>query len=642
MNNDDYESLKLTKEEIDSIKDYTGYSHTNTNSFLDIDPELITLLRSKGWLINLDKESFTKAIKDIQNIYSAMYKNSLKHRAPDKIYRGTSKKEMDKLGDEYSRILSTSCDKTIAMSFTTADYTDPAFLTITSDENVPYIDPTPFLSENQQDEQEIIFAPYTKVKKEYINDYDGISRYSLNLSKPQYELLSEEREQEYKKFLDKQIPNLDNIIAELESIDSNLSSITHKMNEYKKGYKPTDKIATDELKFLQNKLEEEQNKYYDKKGEIEKISNATKLLVQSKLRQIELNIDKEYNLEKSQRQEEHRLSEIDRLKQCKSNLITKLDDTKKLTTDVSDLLYGDDEELSSLENFAKNNGIAFKDDSKTKNDIQTKIDELNTHIDEFRSYVEDFDIPENSSIDDIKNINNDINKYYDKRQLVNSILKDVQNSIEGYKQDRISDLQLKVSMKIKDNITQDIFSKIDKEIEELSSRKDSLLDKLTGKSKVRAAKIRNCEIRKEMIRKKGLNVPDDYNTTTKYLKDYQELTNDNTQISEDNSIVKNPKYMKAYFPDKLPIVADKKLSNRQLAKQLEQENLALESSFSDTTPDTKFENAEQTITDNNKNSLETVLNYLDAANSYCSPNDLTEEQEKEIKEKQPTFGISIC
>lgn len=154
----DFEEAKakrqITPEERASVERYINFYHEQMNALSAFDVREYLRAASRGWdLVGTRNDDRTEeeqisiimqSVEDLANVYSAMCKYG-NGRLPFTLMRGTSVREADRLykGKTYDKILSTTTDKTTAMSF--GDARGPALLRITTGDGIPYIDVTDFV-----------------------------------------------------------------------------------------------------------------------------------------------------------------------------------------------------------------------------------------------------------------------------------------------------------------------------------------------------------------------------------------------------------------------------------------------------------------------------------------------------------------
>lgn len=216
--------LQFSDEEVASIQRYLGFQHTNINILADFSPKTYLTLKDTAWAIDEKPEEIVQNIQDFVNLYATMYKESKHSNIRSMLVRGTSNGRMSSMYDRTSQFLSTSTDESIAKTFT--QYGDDALVHIRVGEGVPFLDPTPYRSENVRDEHEIILAPFCKTRVEKGGTFDGYTHYQVTIQKGE---LGQKEPEKLATLYDeimsgfsqniKDIKELDRLEAKLESLD---------------------------------------------------------------------------------------------------------------------------------------------------------------------------------------------------------------------------------------------------------------------------------------------------------------------------------------------------------------------------------------------------------------------------------------
>lgn len=173
--------LQISNEEIASIQRYLGFQHTNINILADFSPKTYLTLKDTAWSVDEKPEEIAQNIQDFVNLYSAMYKESKQSNVHSTLVRGTSNERMRSMQGSTSQFLSTTTDENIAKTFT--EYGDDALAHIRVGEGVPFLDPTPYRSENVRDEHEIILAPFCQADVKILDAYNGYTYYEMTVKK---------------------------------------------------------------------------------------------------------------------------------------------------------------------------------------------------------------------------------------------------------------------------------------------------------------------------------------------------------------------------------------------------------------------------------------------------------------------------
>lgn len=162
--------MEITDREKEAIKAYQGNGYRLINNILEVDmsAESEFIRNSTDRPVTFDEESIKKMIEDVKDIYLAMLKFSANRDASlNRVYRGTSKGDMDRLGNRGSinKFLSTTYDKDQAEGYFSLNWDYPAFVGIDVARDVPYLYMSSVLDDyGENAEREILLSPFLRVK----------------------------------------------------------------------------------------------------------------------------------------------------------------------------------------------------------------------------------------------------------------------------------------------------------------------------------------------------------------------------------------------------------------------------------------------------------------------------------------------
>lgn len=278
-----YEYIKITDEEKKSIQRYMGFGNARINMLANFDPYVQKELESDSWELAKDTEDLEQDIKDFLNVYSAMYKEK-RNIVNKQLYRGTTSKEVKRLGKgmQYNRILSTSSSRSMAKTFCKPN--DPAFVRIKVQKEIPAIYANEYLEANVREENEVILAPFSKIEEAKLaSQYNGCQYYDITISKPELKEVSEERMEELREeifagfagFL-KNIKNLkdDGTRAIFDKEHIQLYNFKEKINEYMQGLCRQKEIQIDRAQIT---IKQEQKRIQEQARQIKKKNEETLL-----------------------------------------------------------------------------------------------------------------------------------------------------------------------------------------------------------------------------------------------------------------------------------------------------------------------------------------------------------------------------
>lgn len=586
-----YKALEINVAEKEAIKKYAGPFHTSMNALLDLDPDYLLKLTNKGWRIDkISKNDIKKYIDDLKKIYSAMYKyNKINIDRNKKVYRGTTNDEVKRLNTDnnYNRFISTSTDKDIAMNFT--EYQNGAMLEVDISPDVLYLEMDDFLDNEQASESEILIAPYSnieKIQKNIQTNQNGVKEYSLKITKKDFDNLSDIEEKECEDFLNefdlaKEINVYSELTDEYEGIYTRLSNITPEIEKEDK-----------ELKLQLQKKEIEIRDKLSKSKEFFK--NASKVMnkyLQGKFKSIEVDIEKDINKEKLEKQNKNRQNEILRYKKCKEKLLENIEFLDKNFDKIkNEYLCLDDEEIA-LHDISSDIGLEKKDENETVI-ITSMFETLKENIENIKEEIEKIEISDELSSEEL-NISGTLNtKINEKFEQINKMLfhiEELKNDVLAVKLNNTNELKKDISKKIKSDINDKIISNFSEQKNTLLLKKDTLIDRLFGKVKLKNAEIENLELKIESIKKGGLNIPEDFDKMQSYLNTYTEivgtdnlpkeiqnfLININKNNSNKERNIENRELFELYFNINAPIEQNKKISRKDRLLNISLQNQKL-------------------------------------------------------------------
>ncbi len=635
MNKTNFKSLDISEEEISAVQRYISNAHISMNSMLDIDPDVLSKLDNKGWLIDLSQSSIEKNTEYLAKLYSAMYK-ATKQRMGSKevVYRGTSIDEVGKLkkNKESGRFLSTTTDKEIAMRFT--EYQRGAILTLAINSDVPYIVADEFLGETQVSESEILISPFSTIEniEAYsVQDIEGVSRYSATLSKKEFKNISQEEKEKYQE----EIYSFDfpNELEKYKDISSRLEIISNKIEGFGT---PSTKDEREELSYMR----EQQSKLYSQLSEAKErfavVKTAMNAILQDRFKTVEQEIDKGLEQDLKEFEEAERTRKVELEKERKVTLIS--DAEKTLTQiEVAKLNYATrDYKEQEICNIGAELGVDVSQMSKVDPDVLAKFEELKDNVERIKKEIQDIQIPDNLSKEEMSPngaLNKNINELYEKLNLTKKVLDECSKVIFEEKEKNKELLSRKISTSMGNLISSKAKENLLKEQEELLSKKDSLWDKLTGKSKIKSARLKNLTLRMELIQSGGLNMPDNLEEMQTYVEKYKAVLGTKnlpeplkTIFEEQSSEVQMTDEEKMMFEMLKPQTAliPKGKSQGDVLSTLQKQNSSIESRIQGLQVS---KNTKSTL-DLEKKTKNSVERCLDTAIFYTSK--LTEEQKKSI------------
>ncbi len=622
-----YECLKVTEKEKSAIQRYMSFNHTNMNILLNLEASVIDKLNSKGWYIDLTPENINRNLENLQEIYSAMYKNSKKNPIKTSTYRGTRNEEIEK-SSMGNRFLSTSIDENIAMRFT--QYNNGAIINIRKEANVPYLVMDNFLDETQASEEEILISPFCRVKnlQEYYSN-SNVKNYRVNLEKGEFLEITEEEEKEYEKI----IYNFDftSKIEEYKDLHEQSDMLYIRIRNNKYNLKDFNIIREE-----QEKVEEELFKLLKEFGEVKK---ALIKYMQGKFRKIEEKIDKEIEIEDRARKELKRRENIQNYKNKKEKLLKKADDLINQIEKRKNEYFLEDEEEKEITNISKNLCI----DVERDDDFYNLFEKIKKKIENKREEIEKIQIPDNLTKEEELKLEEELGNIYFQIDNIQVLLNEVRNVISRTKKMEKEKLEQKIVNKVDKKLLEKAKETFQIKKHEISSEKNTFFDKIFGKAKIRQAQIENYELRIEVIKNGCMSVPENLNALQTYIYTYSEKMGCENLPEEAKIVLGNMKksVIRNFIPvadivvfnSNMPIPEGKKLTRKEILKNIEKQNNILRSKKQNMKKDDnkKKESFNQGILVDSdhlelKNMLNTTLNSIKASNVDIQKD--TSEKEK--------------
>ena len=648
-----FKSLEISQEEIDSIRKYISYMHTNMNSMLDLNPEVLTKLKDKAWVIDLSKDNIKEHIESFEKIYSAMYKYGKKHGGPhDKLYRGTSRDEIDKLkqGDNYGRFLSTTTDETVAHTF--VEYGNGAVVSMQLGNDIPHLKMDEFLGETQVSEKEILLAPYCKVGNitSFMNPPEGESRrYMMGLSKPEFKNISDEEKSKCEKLinsfdLNEELVKYKHWKEELEAGDFRLAKLT-----------PQEKKDDPELvQYLSEQRNKARDEYENINYRFKDIKNAMNVYLQDKFKTIELEIEKEIKKEEVIKDEEFRVNKVEEFKNSREKLLEKAESVFKLVEDTQDKYFGQDEEEVALNELANNTNTFVGSENKSEQEIVNRFETLKNNIEIIKNDIESMEISDDLTMEEMAikgELMSQVNEKYSQLEMIDNLMAECQRNISAEKTENKSEMDRKIAEKIKSSMINKAMSDLAAQRETLVTKKDSIIDRITGKAKLKKAQVENLNLKIKTIGENGLNIPDNIKGVENYLKKYSQVLGIENLPTDAQVILKNSlkniempelteedrKEFELYFNPNMPTIADKKLSKKDMIRSITEQNERLSQIKSNDSREVQNSDFDKNLYNNtDKYNIEDTL---DMAITYTNKDGRTMDQKREELKKNRTMDL---
>lgn len=493
--------LQISKEEIASIQRYLGFMHTNINILSDFSPKTYLTLKNTAWAIDESPEKIAKNIQDFVNLYTAMYKESKYSHVGSMLVRGTSNARMRSMGEGATQFLSTSTDEGIAKTFT--KYGDGAIAHIHVGDDVPFLDPTPYRSENVRDEHEFILAPFCKAKVERNGTFNGYTYYQVTMQKEPEELSTL-----YDEVMSGFSQNIQDI-KELDQLETRLGSLDRFYL-----------LAQGDIEE-QAYIREEKQKVQDEYDKLVQSTYAFKVKLQTLLqglcKQKEMEIDKAHEVvkeDKERRQAEQEARQAEEARQkLVSELSTKLVQTPQNASNLEATLlktYNDfvhtDEKAKGL---AKQLGIEYTRTIKSTNARQL-VEQIQANLQETVSRINGVKLDENASIEKAQKIASEVLERVDGVSYAVEVAQSLPELVDLNKKQVEAEIKRRVYDRVQTVIQQARVQKYTAEKESIQGENIGFLRKLFGKEQLREKKLENLDLKIELAQRNVLPENDEY------------------------------------------------------------------------------------------------------------------------------------
>ncbi len=415
----EYKSLKLSEEEKDAIRSYTGLFHEIINNILEPGIDNEKDFYKKSCLNEYDSETIERAIRTITQLYSALYKNLIqegdfKENKYACAYRGTTVQDVSRLekNEQTYRFTSATYDEDMASGYFSLNWDNPASMKLDIRQGVPYIYLSRALEEYGNNwEKEIILAPFLKlesiqkrmsIKIDKTSGANYLKRYWITLSKQELPEISEEEEQELETYLIKtakdqysriiEVLTSGDIIYEKQEVwEIRLKSARRWLSEAKSEQEK--KSAREDIKYIMEELEraERETKENGEQNEqllkqIEEWKGKMQVLCMSRCRKVEKEIDRQveienqkYEIERKKKEEAKRIAyEVESRESVKSSILT-IDEEMQMKEQLVQKAIGSQNKIKQI---AENLGVKCYEYIKAPEELIQVLEQLREKIKE--------------------------------------------------------------------------------------------------------------------------------------------------------------------------------------------------------------------------------------------------------------------
>lgn len=504
----------ITEAEEASIERYLGFQHTGLNILGNLSPEAYVALRKSGWLMPEKEEDVKFAIEDFVNLYSAMYKNMKSRNLTGNTFgrrnlvRGTSSKRASELYGHTNQFFSTSTREDIAKTF--CEYGDAAILRIDIDENVPYLYAEEYRGTQSRNEEEIILAPFCKIKrKELSGNWNGFEYYNVSIGKPELKAVPEERLQEL-----------------YEEVIKGFSGNLIDMEEYIKeedmpeiwSMRSTKAIDLEDKKYIL----QEKKKCYEKLGKLSQRTSDFKSKLQELLmglcKQKEREIDEATEvLEQDRKEREEAYRKKQEQERIEKEKLEREEKRKKLILETSKKL-GDgpknsEQLLDTIENIykgLKRNEQIYGDVARTlgidytkrvsTTDIPKRLKEIEENISNIDKKTRETEVDSKASLEEVEGIFKDISPLLDGISYGNEIMSVCTDIVEKHTLQSERNVKKNLYFKVQGIIQNVRQQRLLQERKNVEEEKIGFFGRLFGREELKTLKLQNIDLKLQKLR----------------------------------------------------------------------------------------------------------------------------------------------
>lgn len=488
--------LPSNDEEIHSIQRYSGPLHAKINVLGDLDFERIAKMHNKGWNMKSSKAEIQDLIEDFVNIYGLIYRDG--KTGHSRLIRGTITDEVKniKSGYEISGALSTTLDEDIAKRFC-SDYNNAVIMRIETIGDLPHC----YIEKQKEDkldnEKEVLILPFSKVKDiQFVSEWEDVKYYNVTLERGELPELSDETLSDlrkssidgYEQFIE-QVKQYEDLEAEYERL-STLSPIT--LEERKLIIQDKDKIL---------------GEYGAIRESISNYKTNFRQMLKGLCKQREMDIDMQRNETKSEKQEKQTTQEEQKESETQTTQIQVEQKTQEMQQAILDRLY---EKIEELKNITNQDSTFIR--QSLLNNIANIIQRIykyrdmskNLGIQTFNSQVLEYELN-----DRVGQIGEELKKKIAEKdpdmeyELLGELVKRYGNAkemlvefpdlLQGYDENSMLDIKINLNRKIQEMIYRTKINRLNYERNSALSEKDTFLNRILGKTKLKQARIRNAE-----------------------------------------------------------------------------------------------------------------------------------------------------
>lgn len=488
--------INISEKEKASIKRYLGFLSTRINALGNFSPETYVAL-AKGWAMQKNGAELLEDIQNFVNLYSAMYKERKKSTYGIRVVRGTSEKLADKMNGVINSFISTSTDEEIAKTFT--EYGAGALVYLNVSGDVPFLDPDSYMSENSNDEREIILSPFckaTSLSKTPARDKNSFSYYRVKIERQELvERTPEELDNLQTEIIQRFSENIEDI-KKYAALDEKFESLSNRLRNIQGSLEERIAVSEEREKVLEELsiISSRTSDYRDK----------LRSLLEGLCKQKELEIDEAHKTieddkqrKEAERKENYRKEEVYRIA---NKLAKNSQEVDILQTSVENVYEG----FIGIENKAKS--IAgkfgfFVDRTIDATPIRQLVTEIQRNIQDIGKEVKSIEIDESRiTFEEVENLSKKIEPLLDGVSYGTEITANFTEIQDLYRKQLENEIKKGIYDKVQQVLQNARIQKHLQEKAEVQNEKIGFLGRLTGKEFLREEKLKNLDLKIQLVK----------------------------------------------------------------------------------------------------------------------------------------------
>ena len=501
--------LQISKEEIASIQRYLGFRHLNINILADFSPKTYLTLKDTAWSIDEKPEEIAENIQDFVNLYAVMYKEGKYSNVRQALVRGTSNARMRSMQESTSQFLSTTTDESIAKTFT--EYGDDAIAHIRVGDGVPFLDPTPYRSENVRDEHEIILAPFCKTRVEKGGTFNGYTHYQVTVQKAE---LEEKSPEELAKLYDEVMSGFSQNIQDIKELDH----LEFKLESLDRAYAQAqgDRKEQEYIREDKQKTQEEYDKLVSSTYGFKRKLQG---LLHGLCKQKEMEIDQAHEVideDRARRKADKEAREAEEA--ARKEAAEKEEARQKLTSELSTKLTQNPQNTSNLEATVLKTYDEFIHTEETARGLTEKlgieytrtiksttarqlVEQIQVNLQETTSRVSGVTVDENTTLEDAQKTASEVLSRLDGVSYGLEIAQSFPELVSLNKRQVEDEIKKSLYAKVQEVLKEARIQKYTAEKDEIEGESIGFLGRLFGKEKLRERRLENVDLKIELAQK---------------------------------------------------------------------------------------------------------------------------------------------